>query len=347
MFFSLIAREDAAFARALTGGKTALIISPSMLRMVLSLAVAASFAAPACAQSDFPNRAIRIVVPFPTGATVDTLPRVIAEKLSGRWNQPVVIENRPGAAGNIGAEAVARAEPDGYTLLSSPPPPLAINQALYPKLSFDPAAFVPVTVLAEVANVLVVRKGLAPTLKALIATAAASPDKLSYASAGNGSTTHLTMEWLKILAGIKIVHVPYRGSAPALTDLLGGQVDIMFDNLGNTLQYIEDGRITAVAVGSAQRLKALPDVPTLGEFFPGAVSVTWFGVVAPPNTPSALAAKISDAVIWAIHQPDVAKRFDALSAVPVGESPQKTAVFIKSESERWQKVIAAAGVKVE
>jgi tripartite-type tricarboxylate transporter receptor subunit TctC len=196
---------------------------------VLAIAGALSVTPQAFAQADYPSRPIRIVVPFPGGATVDTLPRIVAERLAAKWGQPVVVENRPGAAGNIGAEAVARAEPDGYTLLSSPPPPLAINQALYPKLGFDPSAFTPVTVLAEVANVLIARQSLAPGLKAMIALAQASPDKLSYASAGNGSTTHLTMEWLKQLAGMRIVHVPYRGSAPALTDLLGGQVDMMFD----------------------------------------------------------------------------------------------------------------------
>jgi tripartite-type tricarboxylate transporter receptor subunit TctC len=302
----------------------------------------------AAAAQDFPSRAVKIIVPFPPGATVDTVPRIVGEKLSAKWGQPVVIENRAGAAGNIGGEAVANAAPDGYTLIASPPPPLAINQALYPKLAFDPTAFVPVTVLAEVANVLIVRKGLAPDLKTLIAKAKAEPEKMTYGSAGNGSTPHLTMEWLKGLAGgIKIVHVPYRGSAPALTDLLGGQVDMMFDNLGNTLQYIQDGKLDAVAVGSAQRLKALPDVPTLSELFPGAVSVTWFGVVAPPNTPPALAQKISEAISETMKQPDVAKRFEAMSAVPVGGSPQDTGAFIKSESERWQKVIAAAGVKAE
>ena len=325
-------------------------MTPSTSRIaLLALAALASFSAvPALAQAEFPSRPIKIIVPFPPGATVDTLPRILGEKLSQRWGQPVVIENRAGAAGNIGADAVAKAEPDGYTLLSSPPPPLALNQVLYPKLSFDPTAFVPVTVLAEVANVLVVRKGLAPNLKALIDNAKANPDKLNYGSAGNGSTPHLTMEWLKLLAGgIRIVHVPYRGSAPALTDLLGGQVDMMFDNLGNTLQYIQEGKITAVAVGSTQRLKALPDVPTLSEVFGDAVSTTWFGVVAPPNTPKAIAAKISDAISETIKLPDVVARFEAMSAVPVGGSPDKTAAFIKSESERWNKVIAAAGVKVE
>jgi tripartite-type tricarboxylate transporter receptor subunit TctC len=304
-------------------------------------------ALPALAQ-DFPTRAVKIVVPFPPGATVDTVPRIVGEKLSAKWGQPVVIENRAGAAGNIGGEAVANAAPDGYTLIASPPPPLAINQALYPKLGFDPTAFVPVTVLAEVANVLVARKGLVADLKALIAKAKAEPDKMTYGSAGNGSTPHLTMEWLKGLAGgIKIVHVPYRGSAPALTDLLGGQVDMMFDNLGNTLQHIKDGRIVALAVGSAQRLKDIPDVPTLGEIYPGAVSTTWFGVAAPPKTPPAIAAKISADINEVLKMPDVVTRFSGMSAVPVGGTPEQTAAFIKAESERWKKVIAEAGVKTE
>lgn len=324
------------------------MISQIALFRIAALAFAAALPLSAAQAQDFPTRPVRIIVPFPPGATVDNVPRIVGEKLSQKWGQPVVIENRTGAAGNVGADAVAHAEPDGYTLLSSPPPPLAINQALYPKLSFDPAAFVPVTVLAEVANVLVVKKGLAPTLKALIENAKANPDKLNYGSAGNGSTPHLTMEWLKLLAGgIRIVHVPYRGSAPALTDLLGGQVDMMFDNLGNTLQYIQDGKIVALAVGSAQRLKALPDVPTLGELFPGAVSTTWFGVVAPPKTPEAIAGKISQAFNDVLAMPDVAKRFESMSAVPVGGTPEKTAAFIRSESERWTKVIAEAGVKAQ
>ena len=311
----------------------------------LALAVALPFAASA---QEFPTRAIKIIVPFPPGATVDTVPRIVGEKLSQKWGQPVVIENRAGAAGNIGAESVANAAPDGYTLLSSPPPPLAINQALYPKLGFDPLAFTPVTVFAEVANVLVIKKGLAPDLKTLIENAKKNPGKLTYASAGNGSTPHLTMEWLKGLAGgIEIVHVPYRGSAPALTDLLGGQVDMMIDNLGNTLQYIQGGQLTAVAVGSAQRLKVIPDVPTLGEMFPGAISTTWFGVAAPPKTPAAIAAKISADINEVLAMPDVVKRFEGMSAVPVGGTPEKTAAFIKQETERWKKVIADAGVKVE
>jgi len=297
---------------------------------------------------NFPNRPIRIVVPFSPGATVDTVPRIIGEKLSQKFGQPVIIENRVGAAGNIGADAVAKAEPDGYTLLSSPPPPLVINHMLYSKLTFDPTAFVPVTVLAEMPNVLVARKDLAPSLKDIFEMAKKSPGKLTYASAGNGSTPHLTMEWLKDLAGgIDMVHVPYRGSAPALTDLLAGRVDMMFDNLGNTLQHIRDGRLVAVAVGSAKRLEAIPDVPTLSEMFPGATSSTWYGVVAPPNTPPAIAEKLSEAISEALRMPDVVTRMQGLSVTPVGGTPEATASFIKRETDRWKKVIEQAKLKAE
>jgi tripartite-type tricarboxylate transporter receptor subunit TctC len=287
-------------------------------------------------------------VPFSPGATVDAVPRIIGEKLSQKLGQPIIVENRVGAAGNIGADAVAKAEPDGYTLLSSPPPPLVINHMLYPKLAFDSSAFVPVTVLAEAANVLVVRRDLASNLKALLETAKQNPGKLTYASAGNGSTPHLTMEWLKDLAGgIEMVHVPYRGSAPALTDLLAGRVDMMFDNLGNTLQHLHDGRLVAVAVGSAERLKAIPEVPTLSEMFPGALSSTWYGVVAPPHTPPAIAEKLSQAINEVLKMPEVVTRLEGLSTIPVGGTPEATASFIKRETARWKKVIEESRVKTD
>jgi tripartite-type tricarboxylate transporter receptor subunit TctC len=278
---------------------------------------------------------------------VDTVPRLVGEKLSQRWGQPVIIENRVGAAGNIGADFVAHAEPDGHTFLVSPPPPIAINQSLYAKMPFDPNAFVPITVMAEVANVLVVRKGIAPNLKELIAFAKANPDKLSYGSAGIGSTPHITMEWLKLLAGMKLVHVPYRGSAPALTDLLGGQIDMMFDNLGNTLQYIQEGKLSAVVVGSANRQKALPDVPTLSELYGDAVSVTWFGVVAPPGTPKPIAQKIYEGINDALKLPDIRARLEGLNAEPGSGTPEQTAEMIQRERTRWKKVIADTGVKLD
>ena len=320
---------------------------PSLRTAIMAFAaIVAVTTSPAAAQ-DFPTKPVKIIVPFPPGATVDTVPRLVGEKLSQRWGQPVVIENRAGAAGNIGADFVAHADPDGHTFLVSPPPPIAITQSLYAKMSFDPNAFVPVTVMAEVANVLVVRKGIAPNLKELIAFAKANPDKLSYGSAGNGSTPHITMEWLKVLSGMKIVHVPYRGSAPALTDLLGGQIDMMFDNLGNTLQYIQEGKLSAVVVGSAKRQKALPDVPTLSELYGDAVSVTWFGVVAPPGTPKPIAQKIYEGISDALKLPDIQSRLESLNAEPGSGTPDQTAEMIQRERVRWKKVIADTGVKLD
>jgi tripartite-type tricarboxylate transporter receptor subunit TctC len=321
-------------------------IPPLRTAIIALAALLACAAAPAGAQ-DFPTKPVKIIVPFPPGATVDTVPRLVGEKLSQRWGQPVVIENRAGAAGNIGADFVAHSDPDGHTILVSPPPPIAINQSLYAKMSFDPNAFVPVTVMAEIANVLVLRKGLAPNLKELIAFAKANPDKLSYGSAGNGSTPHITMEWLKLLSGMKIVHVPYRGSAPALTDLLGGQIDMMFDNLGNTLQYIQEGKLSAVVVGSAKRLKALPDVPTLSELYGDAVSVTWFGVVAPPGTPKPIAQKLYEAISDALKLPDIQARLESLNAEAGSGTPDQTADMIQRERVRWKKVIADTGVKLD
>jgi len=322
----------------------------AMTRFHAAAVAALIVAAPAiaAAQSDYPARPIRIVVPIPPGATADSLPRIIADRLAAKWGQPVVVENRPGAALNIGAEAVARAEPDGYTLLATPPSPLTVNQSLYARLGYDPSAFVPVTVMATLPNVLMLHPRVpAQTLPELIAYARANPDKLTYASSGNGGTPHLSMELLKTLAGIRLVHVPYKGLAPALTDLLAGHVDMMFDNLGNALGPVTGGRLKALAVGARTRIPALPDVPAMAELFPGFLSTTWFAIVAPPKTPPEIAAKLSSTISGILAQPDVARRFADLSSTPVGSTPEETAAFIKEEQERWQRVITAAGIKPE
>jgi tripartite-type tricarboxylate transporter receptor subunit TctC len=302
----------------------------------------------ATAQENFPNRPVRIIVPIPPGATADSLPRIIGEKLSTKWGQPVVIENRPGAAQNIGAEVVARAEPDGYTLLATPPSPLTVNQSLYPRLGYDPDAFVPVTVMAQLPNVLMLHPKIpASTVQELIAYARANPGKLSYASAGSGSTPHLSMELLKSLARVEWVHVPYKGLAPALTDLIAGHVDMMIDNLGNALGPVTSGRLKGLAVGSARRIPQLPEVPAMAEIFPGFLSVTWFAIIAPPGTPPQIAEKLSADIREAIDLPDVSKKFADLSSTPVGSTPAEAAAFIKEERTRWQQVIRDAGIKPE
>lgn len=305
-------------------------------------------ALPASAQ-EYPNRSIKIVVPFPAGGSADLIPRIVGEKLSLKWGQAVIVENRVGAAGNIGAELVFRAEPDGYTLLSAPPPPLVINASLYANLAFDPTQFVPVSVMASIPNVLLVNPGVgAGSVQDLIAFAKAAPDRLNYASQGSGSTSHLTAEMFKSMAGgLKITHIPYKGTAPALADLLAGQIDIMFDNLGVSLQHVKSGRLKALAVCSEKRIAALPDVPALSEFLPGFVAIAWFGVVAPPKTPAPIADKLSAAIAEALRLPDVQKRFAELSAEPLGLSPAQMAAFMKLDAARWREVIRSAGVKAD
>src|SRR5438105_13536720 len=298
---------------------------------------------------DWPAKAVHIIVPFPAGGSADLLPRVVAAKLTEKWGQPVIVDNRPGAAGNIGADAVFRAEPDGYTLLSSPPPPLVINKLLYPKLSFDPAQFVPITVIGAIPNVLLVHPKVgANSVAELIAIAKQNPGKLNYASQGSGTTSHLTAELFKSMAGgLQIAHIPYKGTAPALTDLLAGQVDMMCDNLGVSLPHVRAGKLKALAVASRKRFPGLPDVPALAETLPGFESVAWFGIVAPPKTSAAIADKVALGVQEALKLADVRKRLADLSAEPLGYSPAETARFMRQEVERWSAVIRTAGVKLE
>ena len=307
-----------------------------------------ALAAPVSAQ-EYPARPIRIIVPFPAGGTADIMPRIFGEKLAAKWGQPVVVDNRPGAAGNIGAELVYKAEPDGYTLLSAPPPPLVINQSLYPKLPYDPTRFVTVSVMAAVPNVVLVHpKVPATSIQELIAHAKANPDKLAYSSQGNGTTSHLTTEMLKTVAGgLKITHVPYKGTAPALAALMSGEVALMIDNLGVSLPHALSGRVRALAVCSERRVPALPQVPAMGEFFPGFVSIAWFGIVAPPGTHPKIAARLSAGISEALKLPDVGKKLADLTAEPVGSTPAQMAAFMKEDAERWRKVIRSAGVKID
>jgi len=317
-----------------------------MRRFALVLACVLSFAARA---QEWPAKPVRIIVPFPAGGSADLMPRILGEKLSGKWGQPVVVENRAGAAGNIGAEYVYRADPDGYTLLSSSPPPLAINRLLYPKLGFDSTQFVPMSVMAAIPNVLLVHPRVpANSVEELIAYAKANPGKLNYASQGNGTTSHLTAELFKQRAGgLQIAHIPYKGTAPALTDLLGGQVDMMCDNLGVSLPHVRSGKLKALAVASAKRIASLPGVPALAETFPGFEAVAWFAIVGPPRTPSAIAEKVGADVREALKLPEVQKRLAELSAQPMGFGPADTGAFIRQETERWSAVIRTAGVKLE
>jgi len=310
-------------------------------------------AAPGWAQDPapgYPNRAIRIIVPFPAGGAADALPRIVAERLAAKWGQPVIVENRAGASGSIGAEAVWRADPDGYTLLATPPAPLVINPSLYAKLAYDPAQLVPVSVMAVIPSVLLVNAAKVPagTLQEFVSLVRANPDKFNYASQGTTTVSFLTTEMFKTAAGgLKITHIPYKGTAPGLAALLAGEVEIMFDNLGVTVQHVRSGRLRALAVGSGRRVPSLPDVPAMAEFYPGFVSIAWFSVSAPPKTPAALADKLSQAIAETLGQPEVAKRLADLSAEPIASTPAAMAALMKEDAERWRAVIRAAGVKPE
>jgi tripartite-type tricarboxylate transporter receptor subunit TctC len=317
------------------------------LRALLAAAVLAAGIGAAPGQ-DFPNRPVRIIVPFPAGGTADIVPRVVGDALSRKWGQPVIIENRTGAGGNIGAEAAFKAEPDGYTLLSAPPPPLVINQNLYPKLNFDPAQFVPIVVMVRVPNSLVVTpKFSARRVAEVIAQARADPGKVTSATQGNGTTSHLTSEMFQMMAGVKVQHVPYRGSAPALADLVAGNVDIMFDNLGVSLALVKGGQLRLLAVATPARMKSLPDTPTIAETLQGFESAAWYAVVAPPKTPQKIVDKINADINEVLRRPEMLPHLAEWSGEAIGGSPQATAAYMREEVERWNKVIKAAGVKLE
>jgi len=327
--------------------KPALFFATRVL-LALFLVLSAPIHGPAQAQ-DYPDHTVKIIVPFPAGGTADAVPRVVAEWLSRKWKQPVVIDNRTGAAGNIGAEAAYRAEPDGYTLLSAPPPPLVINQSLYPKLSYDAAKFEPIIVMAQVPNALIVNpdKVKASSVAELIEYLQKNPDRVTSATQGNGTTSHLTSELFQLMGKVKLQHIPYRGSSPALQGLLAGDVDLMFDNLGVSLPLVEAGKLKLLAVASPNRMPSLPEVPTMAETLPGFEAVAWYGIVAPPGTPKAVIDKVNADVNEALRQPEVRDRLKTLSAEIFGGSVDKTTKYMREEVDRWAAVIKAANIVMQ
>jgi tripartite-type tricarboxylate transporter receptor subunit TctC len=323
-----------------------------MLKRVMTaacaMALAASLSTNALSDPSYPSRTISIVVPFPAGGTADLLPRLVAEQVRPALGQTIIVENKPGAAGNIGTEGVWRATPDGYTLINAPQLTFSVNHLLNPNLRFDPRTLEPVSVLATYPTVLFARADLpANTLAELIAYAKANPGKMSYASQGRGQIGHLTLEALKLRAGIDILHVPYRGSAPAINDLLAGQVDILADNLLSGMQHVQNGKLKLIAVGGKDRLKAFPNAATFAETLPGFYSDTWMAIAAPPGTPKDITKKLSDTIAKALQSPDLRRRMEELQAEPLGSTPEQMAALIKESHDRWAPVITKANITSE
>ncbi len=317
-------------------------------RWTLGMLLALS-AALASAQS-YPTKPIRIVVPFPPGGATDILARDVAQKLTEAWGQQVIVDNRPGAGGNIGSELVAKSAPDGYTLEMGTVGTHAINASLYAKMPYDHVKdFVPVILVAGVPNVLVVNPAVpVNSVAELIAYAKANPGKLNFASSGSGTSIHLSGELFKVMAGVQMTHIPYKGSAPALQDLLGGQVQLMFDNLPPSLPQIKAGKLRALAVTTATRAPALPDVPTIAEAgLPGFESSSWFGLLAPAGTPPAIVVKLNAEVAKWLATPDAKERLAKQGANAVGGSPEDFEKHIAAETVKWAKVVKDSGARVD
>lgn len=323
------------------------------MRILGFLATAAAafllHATPAAAQA-WPAKPVRLVVPFPAGGTTDILARIIGQRLGDKLGQQFVIDNRGGAGGNVGAEVVAKADPDGYTILMTTIGIQSINAHLYSKMSFDPLKdLAPVSLVAMVANVLVVHPSVpAKTIPEFIALAKAQPGKLNFGTPGNGSSGHLSTELFKTMTGTNMVHVPYRGSAPMLTDLLAGQVQFAIDNLPSALPHIKSGALRALAVTTPQRWPATPELATIAEQgVPGYNATAWFGVVAPSKVAPDIIKKLSAEIDAIIKAPDVKAQFAQQGAEGVGGSPESFAKFIAEENDKWAKVVKASGAKVD
>lgn len=323
-----------------------------MLRRSLAALAAVTFTLMAglTGAAAFPDRAVRIIVPFPAGGSNDVIARLLAQNLQEQWKQPVIVDNRSGAGGNVGADNVVRSEPDGYTLLLSAPGPLAINPSLYPNLSYNPLKdFAPIALVANVPIVLAVNPAVkATTVKELIALAKAEPGKLNFGSSGNGTTNHLAGELFKTLAGIDIVHVPYRGAAPAMNDLVAGHIPMMFDNMPAVRPQVVAGKIRALAVAGAQRSPLFPELPTMIEAgVPGFDASAWFGLVAPARTSQDVLQVIIAATKKALTEPEMAKKFADLGAEPGTLFGPAFGKFLEAEDIKWAKVIKDANVKVD
>jgi len=335
------------------------VIVRAIKLFVAFAALLAASVQPSLAQSDYPNKPIRYVVPFPAGGATDNIARPLQNELlnTAKWN--VIIDNKPGAGGNIGAEIVSKALPDGYTWLMASVGTHGINLPLYTqgggKLPYDPIKdFTPISLVAELPNVLVLNPEFAAknninSVNDLIAYAKAHPGKINMASSGNGTSIHMAGELFKSMTKTYMVHLPYKGSPPAVTDLVAGNVDIMFDNLPSSINFIRSGRLKALAVTSAKRSPAFPDLPTIAEAanLPGYEATSWFGVVGPANMPADILNKDSTVLMAAINSPSVKEKYLAMGAQPVGNTPAQFSAFIKNEIAKWTRVVKDSGAKVD
>jgi len=323
--------------------------SPLLLCAALALPLLSMPGVQSAARAQgFPTKPVKVILPSPPGGGTDALARILADKLREKWGQPVIVENRAGAGGNIAGDVTSKAVPDGYTLMLAHPAPLVINKALYSKLSYDPDQFVPVSLVATVPNVLVVNAASpAASVAQLIAMARAAPGKLNFASGAVGSPSSLTPELFKSMTGVNIPSIPFQGSAPALVALLGGQVDMLFVELSTALPHIRAGKLRALAVAAERRSPFLPEVPTLADTLPGFNASVWFGIVAPPKTPAALAEQISRAVADALKLADVSKQLLDMSMEAVGGTPAEMAQYLREESRRWGAVIRQSGARAD
>ena len=305
---------------------------------------------PAAAQADYPNKPVRMLIGFPPGQATDTLGRAIAQKLSQQLGQQFVVENKPGAAGIIATQAAMSSPPDGYTLLVSSSGPLAVNPGLYSKLPYDPIKdFTPVAGIAIVPLVLVTNPSFPATnLKELVAAAKAKPKSVNYASGGSGVTNHLVMEMFRGAAGVDMTHIPYKGGPPAVTDLIGGQVNVMFETSVAVLPFVKQGKLRALAVSSSKRLTTAPDIPTVAELgYPGFSGVPWVAIMAPANTPAPIVAKLNAEVNKALASKDIRDQFSGQGVEPMQMTSEELGAFVKSELAKWTKVVKDSGAKVE
>ena len=320
------------------------------MKVFFAALAALAFATAAAADDDYPSKTVRIVVPFAPGGSTDVVARILADKLGAQLKQTFVVENRAGASGNIGADVVAKAPPDGYTLLMGTTGVLAINKYLFSNMSFDPERdLVPVSYTSLITNILVVNPQVpARTVPELVRLAQSKPGALTFASSGPGSSTHLSGELFKALAGVNILHVPYKGSSQALVDVIAGQVTMLFDNAPSSMPFIQEGKLRAIAVTSLKRLPNLPDVPTIDEAgVKGYESLSWSGIMAPVGTPKPVIDKLNAAIERALRMEDVREKFAALGIEAVGGPPEAFARHIRGESEKWGRLVKAANIKLD